>query len=72
MYSKCENQSCGIVTDDGSLKNGQYYCQDCLDDFESIVTCSACGKNFSEEAVNITDYELDLCTECEKQHLIKL
>lgn len=35
---------------------------------ESIITCSVCGLNFDEGDVNIIDYELDLCVQCEKSH----
>lgn len=38
---------------------------------ESIITCSVCGNNFEEGDVNIIDYDLDLCTECEKEFLAK-
>ncbi|MEK5217724.1 hypothetical protein [Psychrobacillus sp. FSL H8-0487] len=36
---------------------------------ELIITCSVCGGDFDELDVNIIDYELDLCLECEKKHL---
>ena len=39
---------------------------------ETIITCQGCGNSFDEEKVNIVDYELDLCLECEAKHLNSL
>ncbi|RKJ45990.1 DUF3850 domain-containing protein, partial [Butyricicoccus sp. 1XD8-22] len=36
---------------------------------ESIITCSGCGLDFDEGDVNIIDYDLDLCIQCEKKYL---
>lgn len=36
---------------------------------ESVITCSSCGFSFDEGDVNIIDYDLDLCIQCEKEHL---
>ena len=33
---------------------------------ESIFTCSVCGNDYIETDVNIVDYDLDVCVECEK------
>jgi hypothetical protein len=38
---------------------------------ESIITCSVCGKSFDEADVNIIDYDLELCIECEKEQELK-
>jgi hypothetical protein len=39
---------------------------------DCIITCSVCGKNYHENEVNIIDFDLDLCINCEKEHLEKL
>lgn len=33
-----------------------------------IATCSVCGLDFDETDINMTDYDLDLCTKCEKEY----
>ncbi|WP_236686949.1 hypothetical protein [Ornithinibacillus contaminans] len=37
---------------------------------EELATCSVCGNEFEETEINMTDYELDLCSTCEKDHKI--
>jgi len=34
-----------------------------------IITCSQCGLDFDEADVNIIDYDLDLCINCENKFL---
>lgn len=44
-------------------------CQKALDWFDSIITCSICGKTFNEADVNIVDYPDDVCINCEPNYV---
>lgn len=39
---------------------------------EYIATCGACGNDFNEIEINMMDYDIDLCGNCEKEHLKSL
>lgn len=40
-------------------------------DESEIATCQICLKNYHEEAINMVDYDDDVCTHCEPEYLIK-
>lgn len=33
-----------------------------------MATCASCGNDFEETEINMIDYEIDLCIECEKEY----
>ncbi|MEY9973186.1 formylmethanofuran dehydrogenase subunit E [Lysinibacillus sp. RC46] len=39
-----------------------------LEWFDSIITCSLCGKTFNEADVNVVDYSDDVCVNCEPNY----